>query len=683
MLKLRIYVNNIPLFALFVSANTTLRQLIAKISVKYNELTRARDEILPARLKNFYPVFNNENGEKLFAGNYFTRLDLNACITKTMGLNLKDNDAIYINDDSLNPEYNLSFIYHIGGKWKSFWDRDGIGKEEFVTAAKYGDMVTIEELLTLNLPFNTFVLRAALYAAIEHNQVEAAKLLLFSGAKSDYRHNALVLAITRNYIEMVNLLLIHGAATLNPYSTMEMQRIISAVRSAAMGKCLLANGLFPRRLNSQVYYIQHYVSNFFEAAMQGIYPSSIQKTIIQYALPDVTDPQFDFTSVIKFIEAYYLYLFKPFSDFKNKNDKAIIQSIFNEVDYTLPPQRLKQQLQINLSKLIAIPSAINNAVQTVLLQLGEGAEKPTYPQTTNLESKFEVIERGHNTENIVEYCLHRYDALTLKKNLKTCTYVDTDWIVRALKIEIERARNGLQDEEPISDILLKKKFGAINLAVNLRAKDKALHESIVKNEVNKVKSLIHEGASLNESIFYQYGTTPVHLAIANDHLSLLQFFISENANLNVKDKNNRTPLELAYQKNHAEFILLLIQNGAYQSQFKSLHPMFLAHYVREFFHFILMDIMPKNMPLALIDAMLQYILDENDFENVTDFISQVKQFYRKEFKNDGMTVDTVLPPRAGLTLFEKEGRRAKPGGEICHRLINPPVMPKAHAGPLC
>lgn len=653
MIKLRIYIKDTPIFTMLVSSHLTLRQLIAKISVKYNELIngegipRVNEIILPLRLKNFYPVFNDENGQKLFAGNFFTRMDLNACITKAMGLNLKDNDAIYINDDNMDSQYNLSFIFHPGYSWKPFFDRDGIGRKEFFEAAKFGDIVTIEELLSLNLSYLTFDLSHALYVAVEHRQYDAVKQLLFAGAKCTRRNDALLLSIKRNYVDMVDLLLIHNAATLNPDSKYETQLLMRSVHSVTMAKYLLSNGLIPRTLNSQVFYTQHYIANFYETAMNGIYPASIQKNIIQYVLPDVADPQFKFESLIDFVFAYYLSILKEFSCFQNKNEREIIKKIFNEVNFTLPPRKFKQQLQIGLSKLISIPPRVMDGMQILLSQLGEDEEKPNHTMIAPHPMLSDEIEtKGHDSDNIVEYCLHHYDAYTLKSKLRIIDHIDSTWIVKALKIEAERSRNGIYDEEHISEILLKKKFGAVTYAVKLRARDKSLHEAIIKNDIEKTKLLIEQGATLDNSIYYDYHSTPVHLAIRHDNLTLLQFFIEKNADLHVKDQNNRTPFEFAYQRNIYPMIVLLIQNGAYQAEFKSLFPVFLTHYVKQFFQFILEDVMPKDTPLTLIHEVLQYILDENDFENVTEFLREVKQFYRKEFQHEDVTKDTVLPPMA-------------------------------------
>jgi hypothetical protein len=158
----------------------------------------------------------------------------------------------------------------------------------------------------------------------------------------------------------------------------------------------------------------------------------------------------------------------------------------------------------------------------------------------------------------------------------------------------------------------------------------------------------------------------VHLAIEHQHLSLLECLIEKNADLCIKNKNHQTPLELAYQKNDLKILTLLIQGGAYQIEFKSLHPIFVSHYVSQFFAYILDQVLPKNTPFDLIKEILQYVLDDKDFRNVDDFFRQVKNFHKKEFACTE-SFNTVLPPTL-MRNFLFAARRGDRGDQInpCH-----------------
>ncbi|KAM9542091.1 CARD- and ANK-domain containing inflammasome adapter protein-like [Guaruba guarouba] len=57
--------------------------------------------------------------------------------------------------------------------------------------------------------------------------------------------------------------------------------------------------------------------------------------------------------------------------------------------------------------------------------------------------------------------------------------------------------------------------------------------------------------------------TLLHVAAGNGHVTVMEYLISKDAKVDVKDKNGRTPLHRAAEKGHSDAVKVLLQSGAY------------------------------------------------------------------------------------------------------------------------
>lgn len=80
-----------------------------------------------------------------------------------------------------------------------------------------------------------------------------------------------------------------------------------------------------------------------------------------------------------------------------------------------------------------------------------------------------------------------------------------------------------------------------------------------------VEEVIKSGVDIN---FGDHnGNTPLHIAVATNNLEVAKLLLEKGANLEIKNKNNLTPLSLAifcYEKNpkYLDMIKFLVESGA-------------------------------------------------------------------------------------------------------------------------
>jgi len=86
-----------------------------------------------------------------------------------------------------------------------------------------------------------------------------------------------------------------------------------------------------------------------------------------------------------------------------------------------------------------------------------------------------------------------------------------------------------------------------------------LHNAVQAGEIEKVRSLLDEGADINVRSF---GVTPLYRAIWKGQTEAVKLLIERGADMNVKDSNGTTPLQMAVYNGRAEAVKLLIERGA-------------------------------------------------------------------------------------------------------------------------
>jgi ankyrin repeat protein len=91
--------------------------------------------------------------------------------------------------------------------------------------------------------------------------------------------------------------------------------------------------------------------------------------------------------------------------------------------------------------------------------------------------------------------------------------------------------------------------------------DKSFFEAVVKGNIEQVKSLIAKGANVNAKD--DRGQTSLHLAVRNFYEEIVEFLISEGADVNASQTDaSWTPLLDAASTGQTEVIKLLLQHGA-------------------------------------------------------------------------------------------------------------------------
>lgn len=89
----------------------------------------------------------------------------------------------------------------------------------------------------------------------------------------------------------------------------------------------------------------------------------------------------------------------------------------------------------------------------------------------------------------------------------------------------------------------------------------ALHRAAYHGALEKVKTLLRQGADVN--VADVYGWTPLHDAALRGELEIAVLLIQAGAEINAQDCEEKyTPLHDAARKNHAELVTILLQAGA-------------------------------------------------------------------------------------------------------------------------
>ena len=106
---------------------------------------------------------------------------------------------------------------------------------------------------------------------------------------------------------------------------------------------------------------------------------------------------------------------------------------------------------------------------------------------------------------------------------------------------------------------------AVELLVERGAEEHApvisLHEAAHAGLIEKVKSLVAEGADVN-AMDDRLAATALHLAAYNNQTEVVEFLVAHGADVNARNKWDRTPLHIAIDQRRTEIAELLRQHGA-------------------------------------------------------------------------------------------------------------------------
>jgi ankyrin repeat protein len=88
--------------------------------------------------------------------------------------------------------------------------------------------------------------------------------------------------------------------------------------------------------------------------------------------------------------------------------------------------------------------------------------------------------------------------------------------------------------------------------------------------------------------------TPLHAAVTKGHLEIVQWLLSRNVSVNVRDEDGLTPLCYAYLEQHLKLVQLLVKLGAFAAKSVALshlqlHLACIVHPTSENFRFVLRE----------------------------------------------------------------------------------------------
>ena len=89
----------------------------------------------------------------------------------------------------------------------------------------------------------------------------------------------------------------------------------------------------------------------------------------------------------------------------------------------------------------------------------------------------------------------------------------------------------------------------------------ALHWATMYNRTDVVKQLLHEGADVNR-LFGYINETPLHCAAQLNNTEAARLLMGNGADINLKNYENKTPLDEAKEGSEVESLLLQLQQSA-------------------------------------------------------------------------------------------------------------------------
>lgn len=101
----------------------------------------------------------------------------------------------------------------------------------------------------------------------------------------------------------------------------------------------------------------------------------------------------------------------------------------------------------------------------------------------------------------------------------------------------------------------------LGFALPLQAQAKSsLIEAVKQNNMQEVKKLLSEGATVN--VKDSYKKTPLHYAAQNSNLNMVKLLVESGAEIDAKDSNNEAPLYTAVSAQSDKVVKYLASKGA-------------------------------------------------------------------------------------------------------------------------
>lgn len=91
---------------------------------------------------------------------------------------------------------------------------------------------------------------------------------------------------------------------------------------------------------------------------------------------------------------------------------------------------------------------------------------------------------------------------------------------------------------------------------------KLLFNAIEKNDLNAIKKIVNENNIIINSKREKDRKTPILLAAEKNNINIIELLINNEADINIMDKEGKTPLLEAVKNDNYELVKLLLDNGA-------------------------------------------------------------------------------------------------------------------------
>ena len=114
-----------------------------------------------------------------------------------------------------------------------------------------------------------------------------------------------------------------------------------------------------------------------------------------------------------------------------------------------------------------------------------------------------------------------------------------------------------QEKIDYSEIRNKKIFNISKAKSKKNIKNVILYNNLLMDENNRKRKIINVRNYRDENF-----NSNMHIAVLNNSIKLVNYFIDKNSNLNITNEEGKTPLHLAMQKGNIKIIQLLMKHGA-------------------------------------------------------------------------------------------------------------------------
>jgi ankyrin repeat protein len=104
--------------------------------------------------------------------------------------------------------------------------------------------------------------------------------------------------------------------------------------------------------------------------------------------------------------------------------------------------------------------------------------------------------------------------------------------------------------------------------LNPSTKQAMIHNSVQNQDVNGVRTLLQQGADPN-LVEGNQGRTPMHIATTKGDANMIRLLKESGGNINARDNNGKTSLDLALESNDNSTARILLNNGASAAEAKS------------------------------------------------------------------------------------------------------------------